>query len=321
MRPWIVQAVFLLVLIPAGRGHAHIGDEIYPFYELLDEDLDRIDLTDGSVEDWYEVVGEPSLTAVDFVWGTQSEPAEYDPSNLDFRIWLAWHQGSGTIWAAMERVDDLYVNRFEGVDDLYVNVLGGDAMNLEFWDSVIILVLDGDHSGGRYRYVNWAWCRDCPREELLENQRQAQTWLAIGEAPDGEHLHFLGVANEWVAREPYAAAGGGALGEGPAISVTELRVTPFDDLIYDDEEASVASELYPGKVIGFEISMWDNDDPQPPYEGGIRLSLTEQPSFRYADFFVDGLLLGAGEDPSVYDGDEGSAVEPSSWARIKAALQ
>ena len=221
----------------------------------------------------------------------------------------------------MERVDDLYVNRFEGVDDLYVNVLGGDAMNLEFWDSVIILLLDGDHSGGRYRYVNWAWCRDCPREELLENQRQAQTWLAIGEAPDGEHLHFLGVANEWVAREPYAVAGGGALGEGPAISVTELRVTPFDDLIYDDEEASVASELYPGKVIGFEISMWDNDDPLPPFEGGIRLSLTEQPSFRYADLFVDGLLLGAGEDPSVYDGDEGSAVEPSSWARIKAALE
>ncbi len=95
-------------------------------------------------------------------------------------------------------------------------------------------------------------------------------------------------------------------------------MTPFDDLIYDDDEASVASELYPGKVIGFEISMWDNDDPLPPFEGGIRLSLTEQPSFRYADFFVDGLLIGAGDDPSLYDG---SAVEPSSWARIKAALQ
>ena len=157
-------AISCLLVLLATRVFAHIGDEIYPFFELLDEDLDRIDLTDGSVEDWLEVVGEPSLTAVDFVWGTQSEPAEYDPSDLDFRIWLAWHQGSGTIWAAMERVDDLYVN-----------VLGGDAMNLGFWDSVIILLLDGDHSGGRYRYVNWAWCRDCPREELLENQRQAQT--------------------------------------------------------------------------------------------------------------------------------------------------
>ena len=41
----------------------------------------------------------------------------------------------------------------------------------------------------------------------------------------------------------------------------------------------------------------------------------------HADFFVDGLLLGAGEDPSLYDGDDGSAVEPSSWGRIKASFR
>ena len=41
----------LLVLL-ATRVFAHVGDEIYPFFELLDEDLERIDLTDGSVEDW-----------------------------------------------------------------------------------------------------------------------------------------------------------------------------------------------------------------------------------------------------------------------------
>ena len=74
----------LLVLL-ATRVFAHVGDEIYPFYELLDEDLERIDLTDGSVEDWYEVLGEPALTASDFYWLNY----HYDPSELDFRIWLA----------------------------------------------------------------------------------------------------------------------------------------------------------------------------------------------------------------------------------------
>ena len=38
-----------------------------------------------------------------------------------------------------------------------------------------------------------------------------------------------------------------------------------------------------------------------------------------ADFYVDGLLVGAGEDPSRYD--DVSAVTPSSWGRIKAALE
>ena len=39
----------------------------------------------------------------------------------------------------------------------------------------------------------------------------------------------------------------------------------------------------------------------------------------YAGHFVDGLLVGAGEDPSRYD--DGSAVEPSSWGRIKASFR
>ena len=51
------------VLAIAPGAHAHIGDQIYPFYELLDEDLHRIDLTDGSVDDWLDVLGEPALTA------------------------------------------------------------------------------------------------------------------------------------------------------------------------------------------------------------------------------------------------------------------
>ena len=306
----------LALILACTRVSAHVGDEIYPFYELRDEDAARIDLTDGSVEDWLEVVGEASLTAVDFLWeGRYGGPRDYNPSDVDFRIWLAWHQGSGTLWVAMERVDDLYVNLYEGVHDNYVNI-GGDAMSLSYWDSGIFLVVDGDHSGGRYRYVNWAWCQDCPREELLENQRQAQTWQAIGDAPAGEHLVFYGLAH-WAAREPYAAAGGGALGESPAVSVTEFRVTPFDDLIYDDEQASVASDLYAGKVIGFHIQTQDNDDPLPPFDGGMRLSLPGRNPFGFADSFVDGLLLGAGEDPSLYDV---SAVAPSSWARIKAAL-
>ena len=55
--------VLLAALAPlpglAPAAHAHFGGQVYFIYELLDEDLDRIDLTDGSVEDWLEVVGEP----------------------------------------------------------------------------------------------------------------------------------------------------------------------------------------------------------------------------------------------------------------------
>ena len=76
--------VALLTLAPllglASQAHAHVGDEIYPFYELLDEDLHRI-------EDWLEVIGEPSLVTSDFWRGSESWPS--DPTTLDVRVWLA----------------------------------------------------------------------------------------------------------------------------------------------------------------------------------------------------------------------------------------
>ncbi len=308
--------VALLTLVPllglAPAAHAHIGDELYPFYELLDEDLDRIDLTDGSVEDWYEVLGEPSLTAVDFHYPY----SQYEPESLDNRFWLGWHRRSGTLWVAMERFDDIYVNNYAG------EIVEGLILpTMHLWDSYFSFMVDGDHSGGPY-WFSLNNCEGCTVEEAkLLNNRQAQHWLAIAEAADGQHLGYVG-ASEWAIREPYAAAGGGVLGATPATTVTELRVTPFDDLIYNDEAASVASELYPGKIIGFTIHTLDNDATE--YSDGMGPSHLQRLSgnvwaTRFADFFVDGLLIGAGEDPSHYD--DVSAVEPSSWGRIKAALR
>ena len=125
--------VALLTLAPllgaASAAHAHIGDEIYPIFELLDEDLDRIDLTDGSVEDWLEVLGEPSLTGADFYYPY----SHYDPTNCDTRFWLGWHRRSGTLWVAMERFDDIYLNNYAGEI-------------LESGDSYLSFMVDGDHS-------------------------------------------------------------------------------------------------------------------------------------------------------------------------------
>ena len=308
MRIRLISPLILAALLGlAGDAPAHIGDEIYPFYELLDEDLDRIDLNDGSVEDWLEAVGEPSVTASDFIWEFHS----YDPSEVDFRIWLAWNQSSSTLWVAMERFDDLYFNRYDG----------DEPWKMHWWDSSISFMVDGDHSGGPYSYLLGFNCEGCTADQVLENNRQAQEWVAIAETPDGDHLHHGG-ASEWVIREPYAAAGGGVIGETPATTVTEFKVTPFDDLIYNDEEASEASKLYPGKTIGFSIDTTDNDVTQATDGSGVSilLSLTAKlEALTKADLFVDGLLIGAGEDPSRYDNT--AAVAPSSWGRIKAALR
>ena len=67
----------------------------------------------------------------------------------------------------------------------------------------------------------------------------------------------------------------------------------------------------------------DNDATEYPDGFGPNIQLSLGPEVLdlrvNASLFVDGLLVGAGEDPSRYD--DVSAVEPSSWARIKAAFR
>ena len=82
--------IALPMLLTALRLEAQFQDRLYPFAELTDEMRARIDLKDGSVGDWAEVLGEPTLTPLDFVTSPWAYGGgEYDPSSFDFRIWLA----------------------------------------------------------------------------------------------------------------------------------------------------------------------------------------------------------------------------------------
>ena len=120
-------ATLCLLLALATSAGAHSGERLYPIPELTDEMLERIQLNDGSAEEWYDLVGEPTMSLVDFsLYGTIP-----DPSDLDFRIWLAWHDDP----------DRLYV-AFLGSDDLYFeSPFSGHDIELQ-------LAIDGNHSGG-----------------------------------------------------------------------------------------------------------------------------------------------------------------------------
>ncbi|MCC7264297.1 MAG: hypothetical protein IT369_17440, partial [Candidatus Latescibacteria bacterium] len=105
------MVVLLLLLAPA-RGQAQqTGPVLIP--ELTDEDLARIDLHDGSVQDWLQVVGEPTLRPADMSISVYPSRQYHDPGDLDFRIWLGWHGASNRFYVALERADDIHVNRFD----------------------------------------------------------------------------------------------------------------------------------------------------------------------------------------------------------------
>lgn len=88
-----------LVLVSTRGLPQPAGPVLIP--ELTDEDLTRIDLHDGSVQDWLQVVGEPILRPADMNIRVNFSRQYHDPGDLDFRIWLGWHGASnrfGSTW-------------------------------------------------------------------------------------------------------------------------------------------------------------------------------------------------------------------------------
>ena len=311
-------AVFSAALAPAV---AHNGDRVFPISYLSEETLALLDQDDGFVEDWVDAVGEPTLTPLDFYLFSGSRRTStferHDPASLDFRIWMGWTP-DGRIHVAGQFVDDVYVNEYDPLHEPFM------------WHGIhdsVILQVDGDHTGGKY---SWAQSNSGDFEEAVQTNRQAQFYGNIAIAPSGGPTISLSGTTvfaygfdeieqpmDWMVHPPFARGGGGVFGENPTIWVTEFFVTCFDLLDHLNPENSVVSKLAAGKTIGFEFGVNDYDvEPVGRfalYELKYREDISEVA--KGADIFVDGLLLGPDDD----FGD--SAVQSTSWARIKASLE
>ena len=287
----------MLAFVLAGSAHAHIGEKVYLIFEIPDADLEDIDLFDADISDWEDVVGDASLTPADFFADpTVGDGAQYNPADLDYRLWLRWNETNNRLYLAAERIDDVYINEYGG----------GAPATVWQYDSVEFMV-DGDHSGGQYNFGNSETMT--AEEKALNQNSQAQKWNAIFGAPDGRILGYPGRA-EWLNSPPLSDGGGGSTGGGPTVSILEIYVTPYDDIIFSDQEGSVATNLEAGNIIGLQIAMPDFDEAPQQYRGYHTLS-GQAATFRFAERFVDAQLVSAGD---------ATAVADLSWARIKASF-
>jgi hypothetical protein len=287
-------------------AHAHVGHQVFPISELTDTDLAQIDLKDGSVEEWQNIIGEPSLTALDFSIDSQiGDGPSYDSWDLDFRVWLGWHQATSRIYVAIESSDNVYVNQYQGLDAFPVMIS---------YDSVQFMV-DGDHSGGEYGFFRDEFSTEEEWSQVY--QAQAQQYFAIARAPDSRYINLL-YFDDWYTLPPYVEGGGGVLGEAPTISIIEFYVTPFDRLVKNSQEETKISVLYPGKVIGFSILIGDFDTAPQEIHGSYRLPPQNRAIFT-ADLFADGVLVGA--DGAVPEVPAVSEVEEDSWGWIKGFFE
>ena len=275
--------------------------------------LAKIEL-DGLIHEW-EDFGEPTMTlTLDF--RTYEYSRSPDASDLDFRIWLGWHDASDRLYLAFVSSDDVYFNNYEYHEDRHTR-------SMRNFDS-ILLFADGDHSGGEGAE------NSSTDDEWEDITGRTQSYEAVARsigAPnlDEPSVRYYSGRLAYTIFPPYGDAAGSVIGENPVVSAIEMYVSPYDSWEngWDSRPEQIQfSELSAGKTIGFAVivndwdsfGVWDGlwePDAMPPDERGPGISLF----FRRANRFLDGLLV-----PASIEQNEASSVEIDSWARIKASL-
>ena len=287
MKP-VLYFMKISILITFSTGQVQ-SERLFRFPELTDEMLVQIDLKDGSVEDWEEILGDPTLTPLDFKTPPETN---YDPSSLDFRIWLAWHDATDKLFLAAEFVDDVFLSTY----DRY-----GSAFP-PFTDSAVWFFVDGDNSGGRLGEPHSG-----------EEMQQAQIYTAFPRTyTNDSNVTLIGISAiaDWVHNPPFADGGGEVLDSHPIFSVLEFYVTPFDHLIPEDPSQSVVSTLFPGKKIKFELEIKDYDTNDDFWDNSFSL-VDSWERILNADVWAEGILLGG------QDGSNDTAVKNVTLGEIK----
>lgn len=270
-----------IVLFACSTVWAHVGDTIYPIYELPPSQLP--DLHDGTLEDWEEALPNASLTQND-VWSFTGE------SDVPFRMYLAWSHAEQRLYLGFERIDEFFVD-------------GRETFGLE---------IDGDHSGGSTWYPRGG---DTPSDaELSALESNGQTYFYVPRGDVHEIASFDGTSL-WARLPPYADFGVTNVDGSPGHTTLEMMLTPWDRLDPEGPEASRQSELIPGKIIGLMFNIVDTKE-----DGSINVFAPSMVANRYdAGEFADGELLSC-HLPGC-SGQATTAVQRDSWARIKIGLR
>lgn len=281
---------------------AHSQGRSYPIYPLPDDTA--IDVKDGSVADWKDLGIPPSLTQDDFRrefhWWNEKPLHARERVDFEYRVWLGWRENC--ICIAVERVDDVYINRLGGQE--YVE---GQCDSCLYRQDHMEFMVDGDHGGG------WYVERAGKPESANQYMVPAQIYLGVAESPDGRTVTDPWISiNQWPGWTVYVKAGGSSTGTVPDTSVIELCVTPFDSLAHADPPTSVVSSLRPGAIVGFDMQILDYDSLDFHTTRGQTPkwidSVSGYGTTLNADLFVDGLLLPEGST---------GVQETTTWGQVK----
>jgi len=248
MRP-SMSALGLGCLLVASCGWAHYPPGVeYDVYQFPPGQAPTIDADDA---DWQAV---PDRCRID---GTQLEDTvmgkggDMDPADLAVEVTVGWSAETNRLYF-LYKVDD-------------------DMHNFDpEWGDIFEVVLDADHSGGRYHSFPDV---DPATEENLKSTT-CQNYHIFTPPGPGRPWAWVWGTQQWLVDKPWAEAAYkySFQHKQPGALVLEFYITPFNYASHLGPDYSATHRLVEGHVIGLSWSVLDYDEDHKRYEGFWNLS-------------------------------------------------
>ncbi len=217
-----------------------------PFYKIFQFPADKIPRIDGDPSDW-DIVPDNYAIGMDQLTNDSAPAARPDPKKIDVKIKVGWVKGLNRLYFLYEAYKDYW--------DFSLPSLHNDIFEL---------VVDGDHSGGKF-IARFRSDQSIPEMDAFFSMQggTAQNYHIFTPAKDKDWCMAWG-PQQWLKELPYANHAcqyNFQPGEGGKL-VLEFYITPFDLALAEGPEKSKESQLVENNTVGLSWAIMDYRGPQ-----------------------------------------------------------
>ena len=264
-----MRLLLLLALCPCALAHQPPG-VTYHVFQFPDGKLPKID---GDPSDWKIVPKQFTIDGSHLEDTVRGKGKNMDPADLAVEVTVGWSPKTNRLYFLYKVYDDVHNFHPE-------------------WGDIFEIVIDSDHSGGRYHGFD-----DVDKEtEARLACTTAQNYHIF--TPPGEGRPWAWVwpgRQQWLVDKPWAErAYKYDFGYKQAgVLYLEFYITPFNYASHLGPKFSALHKMEAGQVMGLSWSVLDYDESHKRYEGFWNLSHATRMD-RTADLLPDFVLMRAG---------------------------
>lgn len=241
--------LFCLAWLPSSRVFAHHPEGVS--HEIFQFPPDQLPKIDGDPSDWRMVPAKYTIDGSHLMDTVMGKGKNMDPKDLAVEVTVAWSPKTNRLYFLYRMYDDMH----------NFNLTRGDIFEV---------VVDADHSGGRYHSFDDV---DEQTEARLKSTT-AQNYHIFTPPVKGEAWAWVWGEQQWLIEKPWAEHAfeyDFGLKEAGVLYL-ECCITPFNYASFRGPQYSALHKMEDGQRLGLSWSVLDYDEDDERYEGFWNLS-------------------------------------------------